>query len=60
MMNYTSYAAELGGDLRIAYLDEHPSTTTTSKAKGVIMLIHGFPQTSYQFRKVIPGLTSAG
>ena len=31
-----------------------------SKTLGTILLIHGFPQTSYQFRKVIPGLSKAG
>lgn len=29
-------------------------------AKGVILLVHGFPQTSYQFRRVITPLADAG
>lgn len=44
--------------VRITFVDAHPSTN--SNVKGVILLIHGFPQTSYQFRKVISLLTEAG
>lgn len=48
--------ADLDNDVRIAYIDESPQI----QEKGIILLIHGFPQTSYQFRKVIPGLVAAG
>jgi pimeloyl-ACP methyl ester carboxylesterase len=44
--------------LRIHYIDceyEDPSNS-----KGVILLIHGFPQTSYQYRNVIRLLAEAG
>lgn len=30
------------------------------KSKGTILLVHGFPQTSYQFRRVITPLSDAG
>ncbi|KAI2602388.1 soluble epoxide hydrolase [Hypoxylon sp. NC1633] len=49
---------EVEPSVRIAYID------CASKAKpphrGVILLIHGFPQTSYQFRHVINPLAEAG
>ena len=32
----------------------------SSEAKGTILLIHGFPQTAYQFRRVIPPLSDKG
>ncbi|CAI0644108.1 unnamed protein product [Colletotrichum noveboracense] len=51
-----SLGEALGEGLRLAYIDEKP----ISQAKGVIVLIHGFPQTSYQYRHVIKPLISAG
>jgi pimeloyl-ACP methyl ester carboxylesterase len=45
-------------DLRIAYIESAPGSSGTSK--GVILLIHGFPQTSFQFRHVIKPLAEAG
>ena len=45
-------------DLWIKYVD--CPAVGDSKTLGTILLIHGFPQTSYQFRKVIPGLSKAG
>jgi len=47
-----------GVTLRLNYLDKQPPNS--SKPKGTILLIHGFPQTSYQFRHVIPLLTNVG
>ncbi|KAF2726561.1 alpha/beta-hydrolase [Polyplosphaeria fusca] len=44
--------------IRINYIDCPPPST--SNAKGTICLIHGFPQTSYQFRHVIMPLSDAG
>lgn len=41
---------------RIAYLD-YP---TDRPLKATILLLHGFPQTSYQFRHVLPQLVDAG
>lgn len=43
--------------VRIAYLD-HPASTHPEK--GTILLLHGFPQTSHQYRHVIPPLANAG
>jgi pimeloyl-ACP methyl ester carboxylesterase len=40
----------------IAYRETLPK----GPAKGVILLIHGFPQTSYQFRHVLPLLSDPG
>ena len=31
-----------------------------TKSKGTVLLIHGFPQTSYQFRRVITPISDAG
>lgn len=43
--------------VRIAYVD-HPTADASPKA--TIFLLHGFPQTSYQFRHVIPLLAKEG
>lgn len=49
---------ELDGEIvRVAYLD-HPATS--SPLRGIILLLHGFPQTSYQFRHVLPLLAGEG
>lgn len=45
--------------IRINYIDCPPLSTNTTP-KGTILLIHGFPQTSYQFRHVITPLSNAG
>jgi pimeloyl-ACP methyl ester carboxylesterase len=42
--------------IRLNYIESLPS----SEPKGTILLIHGFPQTSYQFRHVITPLSDAG
>lgn len=47
-----------GEELRLSYTDS-PHTPTVD-FRGVILLIHGFPQTSYQFRHVIQPLSDAG
>jgi pimeloyl-ACP methyl ester carboxylesterase len=47
-----------GEQIRLNYIECPPASE--SKAKGVILLIHGFPQTSYQFRHVITPLSDAG
>ena len=44
-------------EIRIFYTDCRP---LSSKPKGTILLIHGFPETSYQFRHVIVPLSQAG
>jgi pimeloyl-ACP methyl ester carboxylesterase len=48
-----------GEPVRLAYLD-HPSTSAKAPSESVILLLHGFPQTSYQFRHVLPLLAAAG
>ena len=45
-------------ELFIHYLACPPPSNT--KPKGTIVLIHGFPQTSYQFRHVLTPLSDAG
>lgn len=55
-MDQTYYNSEVQDGLRIAYVDARPA----GEAKGVVLLIHGFPQTSYQFRKVVPLFVEAG
>ncbi|CAD6575782.1 MAG: hypothetical protein ASARMPRED_007465 [Alectoria sarmentosa] len=44
-------------EIRIHYIDCLP---TSGKPKGTILLIHGFPETSYQFRHVTVPLAEAG
>ena len=44
-------------EIRIYYTQCLP---TSGQPKGTILLIHGFPETSYQFRKVIVPLAEAG
>jgi pimeloyl-ACP methyl ester carboxylesterase len=44
--------------VRISYIDSGPPPTGAQK--GTILLIHGFPQTSYQFRHVIKPLVNEG
>ena len=44
----------------IAYIDCPSDSPPTLKPTGTVVLIHGFPQTSYQFRNVVPVLTTAG
>ncbi|KAB8345951.1 hypothetical protein FH972_023003 [Carpinus fangiana] len=43
--------------IRINYVKTPPQSKTS---KGTIVLLHGFPQTSYQFRHVIPLFFAAG
>ncbi|KAI4238801.1 MAG: hypothetical protein L6R40_005656 [Gallowayella cf. fulva] len=43
-------------EIRIHYVEAKP----TSTHKGTILLIHGFPESSYQFRHVMGPLSSAG
>lgn len=47
-----------GKELRLAYLDYAPSTD--DEVSGTILLIHGFPQSSYQYRHVLPMLAKRG
>ncbi|KAL8786637.1 MAG: hypothetical protein Q9213_002666 [Squamulea squamosa] len=45
-------------EIRIHYVEAKPSGGGTQK--GTILLIHGFPESSYQFRHVMGPLSSAG
>ncbi|KAF7917455.1 uncharacterized protein EAE98_010218 [Botrytis deweyae] len=61
---WTSHRANLSGtpsspsEVTIHYILCHPPSNITSK--GTILLIHGYPETSYQFRHVITPLADAG
>lgn len=48
------------GPVRIHYADTGPSSKGSSRGKGTVLLLHGFPQTSRQFRHVTPLLAEAG
>ncbi len=50
---YVPKYCEVGG-LRVAYIDEGP------KDAPIVLLMHGEPTWSYLYRKMIPGLLSAG
>ncbi|PVH96172.1 alpha/beta-hydrolase [Periconia macrospinosa] len=52
------HTSEDGDPLRLNYIDCRPADGTITH--GTILLIHGFPQTSYQFRHVITPLSDAG
>ncbi|KAL8988478.1 MAG: hypothetical protein Q9177_002459 [Variospora cf. flavescens] len=43
-------------DIRIHYVEARPP----GAQKGIILLIHGFPESSYQFRHVMGPLSAAG
>lgn len=60
-MDYSTWrhrTVEVEPSVHIAYID-CPSKSKKSE-QGVILLVHGFPQTSYQFRYVINPLAAAG
>jgi pimeloyl-ACP methyl ester carboxylesterase len=54
------YRINLFNGICIAYIDYTTNSSGKSEAKGTILLLHGFPQTSFQFRHVIPTLSNAG
>lgn len=49
-------SAVLSNGVTIAYNDYPP----IGNQKGIIVMLHGFPQTSYQFRKVTGPVSKAG
>jgi predicted alpha/beta-fold hydrolase len=51
---------DAGGEhgIRIHYVSCHPPSNV--EQKGTVLLIHGFPQTWYQFRRVITPISNAG
>lgn len=47
-------------EVKIHYVDCPPTTSSPSSTPKTILLIHGFPQTWYEFRHIIPALTEMG
>lgn len=58
VFNRTVHLQKENPEIRMYYVDAIPPSTQQSK--GTILLIHGFPETSYQFRDVIRPLAQAG
>jgi pimeloyl-ACP methyl ester carboxylesterase len=56
--NIATITTSKGEELRLSYTDR-PCAPNVD-CKGVILLIHGWPQTSYQFRHVLRPLSEAG
>ena len=56
-MEYTNFTFSDSSRGSIHYIDHNPSSSTP---KGVILLLHGFPQSSYQFRHVVQPFADAG
>lgn len=50
--------AQSGESISLAYLDQQPPSGQSTKA--TVLLIHGFPQTSHQFRHILPLLAQEG
>lgn len=57
-MSLNFLSAQLSTGLRLAYREARPPAEPPTK--GIIILLHGFPQTSYQFRHIIPLLAADG
>lgn len=55
--NHQAWIQQSEPEIRIFYSECLP---TSAKPKGTILLIHGFPETHYQFRHVIVPFASAG
>ncbi len=51
---FAPHYVEVGGGLRMAYIDEGPADGE------LVLLMHGQPSWSYLYRKMVPGLTAAG
>ncbi|KIW84341.1 hypothetical protein Z517_03591 [Fonsecaea pedrosoi CBS 271.37] len=54
-----AYLHHVDPEIRLYYVESFPSDRQ-KKTKGTILLVHGFPQTSYQFRHVMAPLAEAG
>jgi haloalkane dehalogenase len=52
--HYVELADGEGGSLRMHYVDEGPSNA------GPVLMLHGEPSWSYLYRKMIPGVVTAG
>lgn len=46
--------------INLAFLDCAASTDRDVKPRGTVLLVHGFPQTSYQWRMTMPALNAYG
>lgn len=57
---HLSGAPSTPADVSLHYIICHPVGPHADNPKGTIVLIHGFPETSYQFRHVITPLADAG
>ncbi|KAL2444366.1 hypothetical protein ABEF95_016433 [Exophiala dermatitidis] len=58
VFNRAAYLSRDDPEMRIHYVESHPPSNQQNK--GMILLIHGFPETSYQFRHVMKPLAEAG
>lgn len=56
MFQQSYLVAQLPNKVRLAYREVTPAAET----KATILLVHGFPQTSYQFRHALPLLAAEG
>ena len=54
------FRVNLYNGVSLAYLDCAAAVAKGKKSQGTTVLLHGFPETSYQFRNAIPILTDAG
>lgn len=51
--------AKLANGFSLEYIDKRESTSSTG-FNGIIVLLHGFPQTAYQFRRVLQPFAEEG
>ena len=58
--DFNYFRWNLYNGINLACVDCAVETPQDVKSKGTIVLIHGFPETSYQFRNVIPAFANAG
>ncbi|MBI5288777.1 MAG: alpha/beta fold hydrolase [Chloroflexi bacterium] len=57
---YEAHYADVGGGLRMAYVDEASRDGEGSRDGDVVLLLHGEPSWGYLYRKMIPPLVDAG
>jgi pimeloyl-ACP methyl ester carboxylesterase len=62
VFNRAAYLSTDNPEVRIHYVEAYPASSPpgSERNKGTILLIHGFPETSYQFRHVMQPLARAG
>lgn len=54
------FRANLYNGINLAFLDFPADTQQDIKPQGILLLIHGFPETSYEWRAIIPSLSKRG